>query len=141
MGVQCRTMLSQRPCGSSQCTREECSRARVSTQVFMVATNDATKMWCPDNHGAQGTREWCEYCGLDTVPGTNPDTENDVTGSESAPQTTGEGEPLYALTGLTRDDVDLIQGALWSIVHGDSGWETSEDQLMAERLIDRLDAL
>lgn len=33
-GVQCRTMLSQRPCGSSQCTREECSRARVSASVL-----------------------------------------------------------------------------------------------------------
>ncbi len=25
-GIQCRTMLSQRPCGSVSCTREECSK-------------------------------------------------------------------------------------------------------------------
>lgn len=33
-GIQCRTMLSQRPCGSTQCTREECSRARLSASVI-----------------------------------------------------------------------------------------------------------
>ncbi len=42
-GVQCRTMTSQRPCGNPQCTREECSGARKSAEVFMVATNRDTE--------------------------------------------------------------------------------------------------
>lgn len=44
-GVQCRTMLSQRPCGSTQCTREECSRARISASVLATipgTENDVT---------------------------------------------------------------------------------------------------
>lgn len=78
MSIQCRTMLSQRPCGSLQCTREECSGARVSASVLA----------------------------------TIPDTENDVTGSESAPQSTSEGEPTYTLTGLSARDVERIAHAL-----------------------------
>ena len=77
-GVQCRTMLSQRPCGARDCTREECSRARVSASV------------------------------LETIP----DTETDVTGSESAPQTTGDSEPLYTLHSLTGADVARLEQAL-----------------------------
>lgn len=77
-GVQCRTMLSQRPCGARDCTREECSRARVSASVLA----------------------------------TIPDTENDVTGSESAPQSTSEGESTYTLTGLSARDVERIAHAL-----------------------------
>lgn len=77
-GVQCRTMLSQRPCGSSQCTRMECSGARLSASVLA----------------------------------TIPDTENDVTGSESVPQTTSEGEPTYTLTGLSARDVERLEQAL-----------------------------
>lgn len=111
MGVQCRTMLSQRPCSNIMCERPEC------------------------RYKTPGT--------IMTVPlkGTKDSTKNDVTGSESAPQTTGEGEPLYALTGLTRDDVDLLCSALWTLRHGDSGWIDSADDLRAERMIDKLDAL
>lgn len=39
-------------------------------------------------------------------------TENDVTGSESVPQTTSEGEPTYTLTGLSARDVERIACAL-----------------------------
>lgn len=86
-GVQCRTMLSQRPCGARDCTREECSRARLSASVLMA-----------------------DYVTL--MGDTKDDTENDVTGSESAPQTTGEGEPLYTLHSLTGADVARLEQAL-----------------------------
>lgn len=102
-GVQCRTMLSQRPCGSSQCTREECSGARKSAEVFMSAPN-----MCDACGVSQGSREWCEYCGLDTTPGT----KNGSTGSESVPQTEGDTEPTYTLQGLSARDVERIEQSL-----------------------------
>lgn len=39
--VQCRTMPSQRPCDHPACTRPECSRARLSAEVFATALDDA----------------------------------------------------------------------------------------------------
>lgn len=42
-GVQCRTMLAQRPCRNPECTRAECSRAYESAQAFMAVTKPATK--------------------------------------------------------------------------------------------------
>lgn len=124
-GRQCRTMLSQRPCGSSQCTREECSRARVSASV-LESNPVRVHAACGKAHSVYDTT-----CG----------TENGVTGSESVPQTTGGEEPTYSLTGLTRDDVDLLCSALWTLRHGDSGWIDSADDLRAERMIDKLDEL
>ena len=82
-GIQCRTMLSQRPCGSPQCTREECSRATQSAQAFM-AIMDATKSA----------------------------TENGSTGSVSAPQSESVSVSTYTLTGLSARDVDRIEQAL-----------------------------
>lgn len=48
------------------------------------------------------------HTGSDTMT----DTENGVTGSESAPQTTDAGERTYTLTGLSVRDVDRIEQAL-----------------------------
>lgn len=39
-------------------------------------------------------------------------TENGVTGSESVPQTEGDTEPQYTLTGLSARDVERIAHAL-----------------------------
>lgn len=39
--IQCRSLPIQRPCGSSQCTRPECSRARESASA--VGTTHATE--------------------------------------------------------------------------------------------------
>lgn len=72
---------------------------------------------------------------------TNVGTNIGSTGSVSAPQTTGEGESRYALHNLSREDIDLLCSALWTLRHGDSGWIDSEEDLRAERLIDHLDAL
>lgn len=78
-GIQCRTMLSQRPCGSPQCTREECSRAKQSAQAFTTG------------------QEWADYL----VSATNPDTKNDSTGSESVPQSESVSVSMPSLERLT----------------------------------------
>ncbi len=96
-GVQCRTMLSQRPCGAHDCTREECS-------------GKAPNM-CDTCGVSQGSRDWCEYCGQDTTPPREP-----LRAPESDERTTETGEPLYALTGLSRrlaDSLGAILEAAW----------------------------
>ncbi len=92
-GVKCRTMMSQRPCGAHDCTREECS-------------GKAPNM-CNACGVSQGSREWCEYCGLDTTPPREP-----LSAHESDERTTGEGEPLYTLERLSGRDVERIEQAL-----------------------------
>lgn len=82
-GVQCRTMLSQRPCGSSQCTREECSRATESAQAFMKI-----------------------------MDGTKDSTNIGSTGSESVSQSESGTESTYTLTGLSGRDVERLEQAL-----------------------------
>jgi hypothetical protein len=39
-GVQCRTIPSCRPCGASDCTREKCSGARRSAEVFSASLSE-----------------------------------------------------------------------------------------------------
>lgn len=92
-GVQCRTMLSQRPCGSPQCTREDCSRVRPNM--------------CDACGVSQGSREWCEYCGLDTTPPKKPLSE---------PVSVSEGKEvpdvIKTLTGLSDRDLETLAQAL-----------------------------
>lgn len=86
-GAQCRTMLSQRPCGMHVCTRPECRESK----PYRV-------------HAACGKAH--------SVYDTTCDTENGVTGSQSVPQTEGDTEPTYTLTGLSARDVERIAHAL-----------------------------
>ncbi|WPH58856.1 hypothetical protein SEA_LUCKYSOCKE_212 [Streptomyces phage LuckySocke] len=79
---------------------------------------------------SQGSREWCEYCGLDTTPPREP-----LSASESDERTTGEGEPTYTLTGLSDDDVSLLVEALYALNnHAERG--PTYDRCMS--MIDRL---
>ena len=57
MTTQCRTMLSQRPCGNSQCTREECSRATQSALAFMDATKQGTENGSTGSESDERTTE------------------------------------------------------------------------------------
>lgn len=50
-GIQCRTMLSQRPCGHPGCERPECSRARLSAEVFATALDAPVS--APETAGVQ----------------------------------------------------------------------------------------
>lgn len=92
-GVQCRTMTSQRPCGARDCTRKECS-------------GKAPNM-CDSCGVSQGSREWCEYCGLDTTPPREP-----LYAPESDERTTEVQEPTYSLTGLTERHVRALASIL-----------------------------
>jgi hypothetical protein len=104
-GVQCRTMTSQRPCGSSQCTREECAREKLYEKVFSDVLR-APNM-CDACGVSQGARDWCEYCGLDTTPPREP-----LSAPESDERTTEVQEPTYTLQGLSARDVARIEQAL-----------------------------
>jgi len=117
MSVQCRTMLSQRPCGNSQCTREECS-------------GKAPNM-CDSCGISQGSREWCEYCGLDTTPPREP-----LSAPESDERTTGEGEPLYTLQGLSESDIRTLMHAL--MFYRDHAELSQSDRVQTDTLRGRI---
>lgn len=75
------------PCGNFMCSREECQPGYVASPVM-------------------------DDFDLFLAGGTKQGTKNGSTGSESVPQTTSEGEPLYTLHSLTGADVARLEQAL-----------------------------
>jgi hypothetical protein len=89
-----------------------------------------------DSCDSPGIPEFTKFGKVTTMPGTN----NGSTGPKRLSLTPPGVVPHYSLARLTRSELELIAGALWTVVHRDGSWD-AEDAWKAEQILDRIDTV
>lgn len=74
-------------------------------------------------------------CTRPECQGSKPGTKNDVTGSQSVPQTEGDIEPTYDLKGLTDRDLSVL---LWGL---NALWHRAGTDTMRARITEMQDKI